>query len=41
MPAYDEKYIKSKVRQIKGGIKKTFWVLKKQKITCIMLALPI
>ena len=40
MPAYDEKYLKAKVREFDGNIiTKTFSVMKCQKKICIILAL--
>ena len=36
---YKQKYLKAKVREFAGVIKKTFWVMICQKKICIILAL--
>ena len=38
-PDYEYKYLKSKIREFDGVIKKTFWVMVCQKKICIILAL--
>ena len=38
-PIYNQKYLKAKVREFDGVIKKTFWVMICQKEICIILAL--
>ena len=38
MPAYDEKYIKAKIREFNGVIKTNFLAMKFQKKMCITLA---
>ena len=38
MPVYDEKYIKAKVKEFNSMIKKTFYLTKYQKKTCVTLA---
>ena len=38
-PVYEYKYLKAKVREFDGVIKKTFWVMICQKRICIILAL--
>ena len=38
-PIYNQKYLKAKVREFDGVIKKTFWIMICQKKICIILAL--
>ena len=38
MPIYNEKYIKAKVREFNGVIKKTFWTMRYKKEMYITLA---
>ena len=38
MPIYNEKYIKAKVREFNGVIKKTFWTMTDKKEMYITLA---
>ena len=38
-PVYEYKYLKAKVREFNGVIKKTFWIMVCQKKICIILAL--
>ena len=38
-PVYEYRYLKTKVREFVGIIKKTFWVIIYQKKICIILAL--
>ena len=41
MPIYNEKYIKAKVREFNGVIKKTFWTMRDKKEMYITLAQPV
>ena len=38
-PVYEYRYLKTKVREFAGIIKKTFWVIIYQKKICIILVL--